>query len=160
MEPILIPSVPREAFNKHRRISDLIRKQVEHFKHVEARLPRDVQAKLPQHQINTEDEAARYISAMTTYLLSRPRPKPAAKKVVAIKPAVPIRRSLPVALTAAAAPAAKKSAPKKSPAKKKPHTKKKSAAKKKSAPKKETPRAKKSPSTKSKGKKSPPKRKK
>ncbi len=29
MEPVLIPSVPKEAFNKHRRISDLVRKQVE-----------------------------------------------------------------------------------------------------------------------------------
>ncbi len=93
MEPILIPGVPREAFNKHRRISDLVRKQVEHFKHIEEKLPTDVREKLPQHAITTEDDAARYITAMTTYLLSRPRPKQAAKKAVAIKPSAPPRTS-------------------------------------------------------------------
>jgi hypothetical protein len=143
MEPILIPSVPREAFNKHRRISDLIRKQVEHFKHVEAKLPRDVRAKLPKHEIHTESEAARYITAMTTYLLSRPRPRQVAKKAVAIKPPAPPRPGRSLALAAAAAP-----------------TQKKLTAKKKSAPKKETPTAKKSPSSKSKTKKTSPKRKK
>jgi hypothetical protein len=143
MEPILIPGVPSEAFNKHRRISDLIQKQVEHFKHVEAKLPKDVRAKLPQHEIKTEDEAARYISAMTSYLLSRPREKPVAKKAVAIKLAVPVRTGKSLALVAAAAPAPKKS-----------------AAKKKSAPKKETLKAKKSPSIKAEAKKASPKRKK
>jgi len=143
MEPILIPSVPREAFNKHRRISDLVRKQVEHFKHIEDKLPTDVREKLPQHAITTEDDAARYITAMTTYLLSRPRPKQVAKKAVAIKSPAPPRPSQPLALAAAAAP-----------------TRKKSAAKKKSAPKKETPAAKKSPSIKPKAKKTSPKRKK
>jgi hypothetical protein len=143
MEPITIPSVPREAFNKHRLISDLVRKQVEHFKHIEHKLPADVRAKLPQDAIATEDEAARYISAMTSYLLSRPRPKQLAKEVVAIKPPTPRRTSPPLALAAAAAPAPKKS-----------------AAKKKFAPKKETPNAKKSPSIKAKAKKSSPKRKK
>ncbi len=143
MEPILIPSVPREAFNKHRRISDLVRKQVEHFRHIEKRLPADIRATLPQHEIVTEDDAARYIGPITDYLLSRPQPKSETKKVVSIKSAVPMRRSLPVTLAAAASPA-----PKKSPAKKKP------------AQKKETPKAQKSPSIRSKTKKSAPKRKK
>jgi hypothetical protein len=149
MEPIPIPGVPREAFNKHRLISDLVRKQVEHFKHVEHKLPAEVRAKLPQDAVTTEDEAARYISAMTSYLLSRPRPKQVAKKVVAIKPPTPPRPTPPIALAAAAAPAPKKSA-----------TKKKLPAKKKSVPKKETLAAKKSPSTKAKAKKSSSKRKK
>jgi hypothetical protein len=143
MDPILIPSVPREAFNKHRRISDLVRKQVEHFKHIEDKLPTDVQEKLPQHAITTEDDAARYITAMTTYLLSRPRPKQVVKKAVAIKPPVTPHPSRPLALAAAASPARKKL-----------------PAKKKSAPKKETPAAKKSPSIKPKAKKASPKRKK
>jgi hypothetical protein len=134
MEPILIPSVPNEAFNKHRRISDLVRKQVDHFKHIEAKLPSDVRATLPQHEIVTEDDAARYIGPITNYLLSRPRPKSVAKKVVAIKPNAPIR-SQPVALAAAAGPAPMKSAPKK-----------KSLEMKESAPKKETPKGSKSPS--------------
>ena len=135
MEPILVPGAPKEAFNKHRHVSDLVRKQVEHFKHIEHKLPDDVRATLPQHDIVTENEAARYISAMTSYLLSRPRPKQAAKKIVSIKPPAPIRPGRPLALAAAAAPARKKS-----------------TAKKKSAPKKETPTAKKSLSTKAKAK--------
>src|SRR5882757_10312306 len=122
MEPVLVPGTPKEAFNKHRLISDLVKKQVEHFKHVEEKLPSDVRASLPQHDIGTEIEAARYISAITSYLLSRPRPKPAAKKTVAIKPPAPIRPGRPLTLAAAAATPARK----------------KSAAKKKSAPKKET----------------------
>jgi hypothetical protein len=141
MEPIPVPSVPREAFNKHRLISDLVRKQVEHFKHVEQKLPPDVRAKLPQDAVNTEDEAARYISAMTGYLLSRPRPKQVEKKASATKPPTPQRSSPPLALAAAAAPAPKKS-----------------AAKKKFAQKKETPAAKKSLSTTAKVKESYPKR--
>lgn len=125
MEPIVVPAPPRQAFNKHRPISDLIRNQVEHFKHVEQKLPDDVRQKLPSHAITTEDEAASYIHAMTAYLLSRPRPKPAAKKAVTFEPRAPIP-SPGIALAAAAAPAQKKS------------------AKKKSASKKETPPAKKS----------------
>jgi hypothetical protein len=162
MEPILVPGTPKEAFNKHRRISDLVRKQVEHFKHIEERFPEDVRASLPQHDVVTENEAARYISAMTTYLLSRPRPKQAAKKTVAIKPPAPVRPAQPLALAAAAAPNGKKA-----PTGKKASTGKKLAAKKKSSPKKETPAAKKSLSPKTKAKttripvkKSSPKRKK
>jgi hypothetical protein len=143
MEPVLILSVPKEAFNKHRRISDLVRKQIEHFKHIEDKLPTDVREKLPQHAITTEDDAARYITAMTTYLLSRPRPRQVVKKAVAIKPPAPPRPSPPLALAAAAAPAREKS-----------------AAKKKSASKKETPAAKESRSTRPKDKKTSTKRKK
>jgi hypothetical protein len=162
MEPILVPGTPKEAFNKHRHISDLVRKQVEHFKHIEEKLPDDVRASLPQHDVVTENEAARYISAMTSYLLSRPRPKLAAKKTVAIKPPAPVRPAQPLALAAAAAPIGTKA-----PAGKKASTEKKLAARKKSAPKKETPAAKKSLSPKTKAKttrttvkKSSPKRKK
>ena len=148
MEPILVPGTPKEAFNKHRHISDLVRKQVEHFKHIEERLPDDVRASLPQHDVITEDEAARYISAMTGYLLSRPRPKQAAKKTVAIKPPTPVRPPQPLSLAAAAALTRKKA-----PSGKKASTGKKAsadklAAKKKSASKKETSAAKKTLSTK------------
>ena len=119
MEPILIHSVPREAFNKHRPISDLVRKQIEHFKHVEEKLPQDVRAKLPQHDVVTENDAARYISSMTAYLLSRPRPKQVARKVVAIRPPAPPRPGPPLAFAAAATPARKKSPAGKKPAQKK-----------------------------------------
>jgi hypothetical protein len=165
MEPILVPGTPKEAFNKHRHISDLVKKQVEHFQHIEEKLPDDVRAslpQLPQLDVVTENEAARYISAMTSYLLSRPRPKLAAKKTVAIKPPAPVRPAQPLALAAAAAPNGKKA-----PTRKKASAKKKLAAKKKSALKKETPATKKSLSPKTKAKttrttvkKSSPKRKK
>jgi hypothetical protein len=112
MEPILVPEPPKEAFNKNRLISDLVRHQVEHFKHVEESLPLDVRAKIPKHAIVTENEAARYIHAMTTYLRSRPQPKRPAKAVAA-KPLTPIRSSRPLTLAAAATPALKKSTAKK-----------------------------------------------
>jgi hypothetical protein len=135
MEPILVPGTPKEAFNKHRRISDLVKKQVEHFRHIEDRLSDDVRASLPQlPQLDavTENEAARYISAMTTHLLSRPRPKQVAKKTVAIKPPAPVRPAQPLALAAAAAPTAKNApAIKKLTARKKPARKKETSAAKK-----------------------------
>ncbi len=40
MEPIHVPGPPKEAFNKNRPISDLIRAQVNHLKHVEAKSAR------------------------------------------------------------------------------------------------------------------------
>ena len=72
MEPIHVPRPPKEAFDKNRRVSDLIRKQVQHFKHLEHKLPDEVRRKLPQHQVISEDDAARYIAAMTSFLLRQP----------------------------------------------------------------------------------------
>ena len=68
MELIHVPAVPKEAFNKHRRLSDLIKAQIGHLKHVEDKLPEAVRATLPDHQIVTENDAARYIAAMTSVL--------------------------------------------------------------------------------------------
>ena len=82
MDPIRVPAPPKEAFNKHRRVSDLIRKQVNHFKHLEHKLPEQLRAGIPQHHIVTEDDAARYIAPMTALLQSSshevPQPSPAA----------------------------------------------------------------------------------
>lgn len=75
MEPIRVPAPPKEAFNKHRRVSDLIRKQVNHFKHLEQKLPENQRNALPQHNVVTEDQAARYIAEMTGLLLSNALPK-------------------------------------------------------------------------------------
>jgi colicin import membrane protein len=142
MEPILVPGTPKEAFNKHRRISDLIRKQVEHFKHVEEKLPDDVRASLPQHDIVTENEAARYISAMTSYLLSRP---------VAASPKIPKKAPNPKRPVATSSrPALAIAAAAETPARKKAAATKKAASKtvssKTAASKKKTPTAKKSSS--------------
>jgi hypothetical protein len=138
MEPILVPGTPKEAFNKHRSISDLVRKQVEHFKHVEEKLPDDVRASLPQHDIVTENDAAHYIAAITSYLLSRPvaaSPKIPKKAPSAKRPVVmPTRPALAIA-AAAETPARKKTAAKKTVSRKTAASKKKTPAAKKSSSK-------------------------
>jgi hypothetical protein len=100
MEPIHVPSPPKTAFNKQRRMSDLIRKQVEHFKHLEHKLPAELRDRLPQHPIVSEDDAARYIAPMTRLLLSREQPGQA-KPVIVRKPMLSKRT---LALAAAAEP--------------------------------------------------------
>ncbi|MEA2260524.1 MAG: hypothetical protein QOJ51_3349 [Acidobacteriaceae bacterium] len=162
MEPILVPGPPKEAFNKHRPISDLVRKQVEHFKHLEEKLPEDVRASLPQHDVVTENDAARYIAAMTTYLHNRPvaaSPKipkkaPSPKRPVAMpaRPALaiaaaaetPARKKTASRKTGSRKTASKKTASKKTASKK--TASKKMASRKTTASKKKTPAAKKSSS--------------
>ena len=84
MEPIRVPAPPKQAFNKHRRVSDLIRKQVHHFKHLEQKLPENVREQIPQHHVVTEDDAAKYIAAMTEVLLSGELKPPQTKPATAI----------------------------------------------------------------------------
>src|ERR1035437_4978896 len=71
MDTILVPGPPKEAFNKQRCMSDLIKAQIKHFKHLEEKLSPELRRTLPQHPIVTEDDAARYIAPMTKLLLSR-----------------------------------------------------------------------------------------
>jgi hypothetical protein len=137
MEPIHVPGPPKEAFNKNRPISDLIRAQVNHLKHVEASLPADQRSKIPQHEISTESDAANYIAAMTHLFQSKaaaapakPTPPltvmtPAAPVTpVPIKPAPPVSAALPVstapglAMAASASPTPKKTKSKNHKAKK------------------------------------------
>ena len=72
MDPIHVPGPPKEAFNKNRRVSDLIRAQVNHFKHVEQKLSASQRKAIPQHEISAEGEAALYIAAMTALLRGQP----------------------------------------------------------------------------------------
>jgi hypothetical protein len=72
MEPIRVPRPPKEAFDQHRGISDLIHSQVVHFRHVESTLSDEQRRSLPQGRIRTEHEAAQYIGAMTRLLLGQP----------------------------------------------------------------------------------------
>src|ERR1700722_20825285 len=65
MEPIRVPRPPSQAFNKNRRVSDLIRAQTNHLKHVEDKLSPSLRQQIPQHAIVTEADAASYIAAMT-----------------------------------------------------------------------------------------------
>ena len=118
MEPIRVAAPPKEAFNKHRHVSDLIRKQVNHFKHLEHKLPDDLRSAIPQHHVVTEDDAARYIASMTALLLSGStavqQPSPATTGT-AKKPAKRLRQALSLA---AAAERSHKSHPRGSKAKK------------------------------------------
>jgi hypothetical protein len=68
MEIINVPGPPRNAFNKNRRVSDLIRAQVAHLKHLEHNLHPEKKPDLPQHAIVTEQDAAIYIASMTRLL--------------------------------------------------------------------------------------------
>jgi hypothetical protein len=99
MDVIQVPATPKEAFNKHRRISDLIKAQVAHLKHVEEKLPSTQRPALPSHAIVTENDAAQYIAAMTSFI--RGESKPAAKPK---KHVVAIRNTAPIDLAAAAEP--------------------------------------------------------
>lgn len=86
MNPIQVPRPPKEAFNKDRPVSDLIRSQVEHFRHVESKLTQAQRSILPQDYIRTEHEAAQYISAMTTLLLSQSAPSSPMRPTPAVMP--------------------------------------------------------------------------
>lgn len=111
MEPIVVPGPPKSAYNKNRPISDLIRAQVAHFRHLEEKLSPDVRATLPQHQIVTEDDAARYIASFTRYLRTRtPAAHVAAAPTATAQPArspivMPQRDDRPLELAASAQPA-------------------------------------------------------
>ena len=78
MDPIHVPGPPKEAFNKNRRVSDLIRAQVNHLKHIESKLPANLRQGIPQHPIVTEDDAARYIAPMTRLLRAQAAAAPQA----------------------------------------------------------------------------------
>jgi hypothetical protein len=84
MEVIHVPPPSKEAFHKGRPMSDLIKAQIRHFKHVEAKLSPEQQQSIPQHRITTENEAALYITAMTRLLRSGVTKRSAKPKLVPI----------------------------------------------------------------------------
>ena len=84
MEVIPVPPTPKQAFHTGRPMSDLIKAQVKHFKHVEAKLTPEQRESIPQHRITTENEAALYITAMTRLLRSGVGERPAKPKLVPI----------------------------------------------------------------------------
>ncbi len=111
METIRVPVAPREAFNKNRRVSDLIRKQVDHFKHVEPKLPAEVREAIPRHAIVTEDDAARYISAMTRALRGKAEAAKAPGPIPIAAPAAFAPEAEDLALAASAETAAQAAQP-------------------------------------------------
>lgn len=68
MEIVNVIAVPRTSFNKDRRMSDLVRTQVQHFKHLAHVMGEDAHAEIPHHAVLTEHDAAQFIHAMTKML--------------------------------------------------------------------------------------------
>lgn len=98
---IRVPRPPKESFNKQRPVSDLIGKQVEHFRHVESRLSAAQRAGLPQGHIRTEQEAAQYIAAMTQILLAKTAPTDQSPAAPIVMPARSTQPGRGLALAAA-----------------------------------------------------------
>jgi hypothetical protein len=97
---IRVAAPPKTAFNQNRPISDLIKSQVEHLKHLEERLPAEQRSTIPEGAIVTEADAARYIAAMTAVLKG--------DTAVAQTPAIPKVRSIRTPVKKATKKSAKK----------------------------------------------------
>ena len=64
MEPILVPR-PRSVRDPNRSVSSLLLAQVKHLREAEKELPAKYQSGIFSHAIQTENEAARYVQAVT-----------------------------------------------------------------------------------------------
>lgn len=84
MEIVKVIGAPRTSFNRHRRMSDLVRTQVQHFKQVAHTMDAEAHKELPHHAVLTEHDAAVFIHAMTK-LMRRKKVKamPARRKKTA-----------------------------------------------------------------------------
>jgi hypothetical protein len=87
MATIQVSGPPKESFNKNRPISDLLRSQVKHFQHVEAKLDPSLRTRVSSREALTENAAAQYIAQMTN-ILRRSTP-------LTVAPAGPIPVPLP-----------------------------------------------------------------
>ena len=117
MAVIRVPAYSENAFQKNAPISDLVAKQIEHFLHVEAHLPRNQRSGFRLKDLRTENDAAHYIAYMTAALQGR---KPAI-----LVPARLRDRGLAIAAGAATPPKPRKS--RKSKSAKQPPSEKKDA---------------------------------
>lgn len=68
MREIKVPKVPARAFDKNRRLSDLIRRQVEHLAHVAGRREGGAGLAGEARRVRTEGQAAAYIGRVTAWL--------------------------------------------------------------------------------------------
>jgi ArsR family metal-binding transcriptional regulator len=118
---IHVPRPPRSAWNPNRKVSSLLKMQVEQLHHAARRLPLQYRSEAYINAIKTEGEAAKYIREMTQAIrdahdaAENARRAPKRKKVIeiaAVADARPKRK------------AKKKSSPKKSKSKPKKKTKK------------------------------------
>jgi hypothetical protein len=67
METIRVPKPAPDAFHKHRRVSDLVLSQVEHFRHVAEKNGLKIDPDVAR-DVHTEGGAARFIAAVTRSL--------------------------------------------------------------------------------------------
>ena len=104
MEPIFVPAPAKSAFNKNRRVSDLLISQLKHFQHVEKKNGIEIHPALAA-DIHTEAGAARYIAQITRAI--RALAKPAGIAAVPASPAKPKLPAAPKSGLALAASAAK-----------------------------------------------------
>jgi hypothetical protein len=68
MSVIKVPRPPKSAFNTNRRVSALLKNQMEHMQTAEFRLPARQQTNIYINKIKTEGEAAEYIRQVTARL--------------------------------------------------------------------------------------------
>jgi hypothetical protein len=93
VEPIQVPKPSPTAFNKNRPISDLIRKQIEHFQHIQKKHRIEIDSAVGQ-DLSTEGGAAKYIAAMTRALRAQ-----ALGATAAVPPRAPIPMPAPAPAT-------------------------------------------------------------
>ena len=86
---IKVPKVPSSAFDKNRKPSDLIRRQLEHLQHVVARHPAGAALATEAKRVRTEGQAAAFIGRATQLLHAEgaPAPVPAAAAAAVRTPA-------------------------------------------------------------------------
>jgi hypothetical protein len=65
---VAVPAPPKTAFHGHRKLSSLLRSQVEHFHEAEMQLPPEQRTGIDIATVDTEYEAADYIARMTQIL--------------------------------------------------------------------------------------------
>jgi hypothetical protein len=83
MEPIRVPAPSPSAFNKGRRVSDLLDAQLKHFQHLEKKLKLNIPVSAAE-DIHTEAGAARYIAQITTAIRTRATAAPSGVPVATL----------------------------------------------------------------------------
>jgi hypothetical protein len=89
---IKVPRVPPSAFNKNRKPSDLIRRQIEHLQHVVARHPAGAALAADAKRVRTEGQAAAFIGRATQLLYAEGAPAADAVPATAPKRRPTVRR--------------------------------------------------------------------
>jgi hypothetical protein len=114
MDPIFVPAPPKSAFNKNRRVSDLLVGQLKHFQHVELKNGIQIEPALAR-DIYTEGGAARYITQITRAIRAQSKAQSTSSGIAAVpakprKPAAP-KSGLAIAATASKTKPAKRKKP-------------------------------------------------